>query len=157
MRTGERAAGIILKDNKILVFRRVKGNRCYHAFIGGGIEVGETPDQAIMREIKEEASVNINKCRLLFRVKTKLDEAYIGSEIKRFSPLQHFYLITNFEGTPKLGGPEKERACESNQYHFEWIPLEKISETKDLYPNEAREKLVEYIKLGKLRRENYGK
>ncbi len=150
MRTGERSVGIILKDNKILVFRRVKDGRGYHAFIGGGIEEGETPDEAVVREIKEEASIIIKKYKPLFQVKTELDENYIGSELKKFSSLQHFYLIEDFEGDLQLGGPERERANEKNQYHFEWIPTEKIGETNDLYPKEARRKLVEFIKEGKL-------
>ncbi len=36
MRTGKRAVGLIVEDSRILIFRRFKEGRKYHAFIGGG-------------------------------------------------------------------------------------------------------------------------
>lgn len=156
MRTNKRAAGIIINDGKVLVFRRFKEGHWYHAFIGGGVEDNENPEQTIIREIKEEVSLEVQEYKFLFMVETKLDTDYLfnlekdPSKISKYSPYQYFYLITKFEGTPKLGGPEKERSSRLNQYHLEWIPLSKIESLKDLYPKEAREKLVEFIKENKL-------
>ncbi len=156
MRTDKRAAGIIIRDNKILVFRRYKEGRWYHAFPGGGAEEGETPEEAILREMKEELCIDIKQCHLLFKVETKLDTDYLfntekePNRINKYSPWQFFYLITEFEGIPKLGGPEKKRSNKNNQYHLEWIPPTAVEATTDLYPREAREKLVELIKQNKI-------
>jgi hypothetical protein len=46
------------------------------------------------------------------------------------------FLVTEWSGTPELGGPEKERASEENQYHIEWIPLEELERIGDVYPKE---------------------
>lgn len=57
MRMG-RAQAIIIRENKMLFGYGKIGKRHGHFFIGGGIEEGETPSEAILREIKEEANVS---------------------------------------------------------------------------------------------------
>ena len=54
-------AAIIEKDGKILFCRRGPGGNCpfLWEFPGGKIEPGETPFDAIVREIKEELSAEI--------------------------------------------------------------------------------------------------
>ena len=54
-------AAIIEKDGKILFCRRGPGGNCPFVweFPGGKIEPGETPFEAIIREIKEELSADI--------------------------------------------------------------------------------------------------
>lgn len=156
MRTNKRAVGIIIDDAKILVFRRFKEGRWYHAFIGGGVEEGETAENAMVREMGEEICIDVKEYKPLFMVETKLDTDYLfdlekePDKINKYSPYQYFYLITKFEGIPKLGGPEKERSCDADQYHLEWIPLHEIEEMPDLYPREGKDKLVEFIKANKL-------
>lgn len=50
MRTNKRAVGIIIKDEKLLVFHRFKEGQWYYAFAGGGVEEGETEEEAVVRE-----------------------------------------------------------------------------------------------------------
>ena len=54
-------AAIIEKDGKILFCKRGAGGNCagLWEFPGGKIEKGETPFEAIIREIKEELSADI--------------------------------------------------------------------------------------------------
>ena len=47
---------------------------------------------------------------------------------------------------PKLGGPEKERMSDNNQYYPEWKNLELIKTLENLYPEEAKNKVVKMIK-----------
>lgn len=61
--------GIIRKNNKYLLTKRVyfddeKDNQFYPFvwnFPGGGIEANETPQQALIRELKEELNVEVDK------------------------------------------------------------------------------------------------
>ena len=60
MKTVEVAAAIIIQENKILVTQRGYGElKDRWEFPGGKIEPGETKEQAIIREIKEELEADI--------------------------------------------------------------------------------------------------
>lgn len=155
MRTNERAVGIIVKDNKILVFRRIKESNRYFAFPGGGVEEGETAKAAVLREMKEELCIDAKIDKFLFTVSIEqknnnLFHIEAGKGATGYSRDQLFYLIKDFKGIPQLGGPEKERSSKTNQYHIEWIPFSSIEKTVDLYPIEGRDKLAELIKENKL-------
>lgn len=154
MRTNERAVGIIIRDNKILIFRRFKDGEHYFAFPGGGVEGGETAEEAVIREMKEELCIDIKIDKLLFVISieqedNKLFQIEAGKDLSGYSKDQLFYLIRDFKGEPQLGGPEKERSNETNQYHLTWIPFSDMEKTADLYPEEGKVKLVEMIKEGK--------
>ncbi len=106
--------------------------------------------------MNEELCIDIEDYKLLFKVKTKLDPNYLfGTEkeperVKKYSPYQYFYLITKYDGIPQLGGEEKERSSKDNQYHLEWVSFPEVAKIEDLYPKEAKNMLVEFIKEGKL-------
>ncbi|MEI6498964.1 MAG: NUDIX hydrolase [bacterium] len=83
MRTIEReivAAMIISKDNKIFLGMKHPDRGgvyvdCWH-IPGGGVEIGETPDTAIKREILEETGIDIAK----YNIGMIDDEGYGQSE-----------------------------------------------------------------------------
>ena len=58
-----RVAGIIpMEDGFALMHRignKVNGILDYHVFPGGGLEEGETLEEGIVREIKEEFGINV--------------------------------------------------------------------------------------------------
>lgn len=55
------SAAIIIKDNKIFVTQRGYGEfKDWWEFPGGKIEEGETPEECLKREIKEELEADIN-------------------------------------------------------------------------------------------------
>jgi mutator protein MutT len=59
------AYGIITKDNKIALIRKARGG--YKGKLdlpGGGIEHTETPEEALVRELQEEAGVTVTKYEL---------------------------------------------------------------------------------------------
>lgn len=123
-----RVVGIIIKDGKILLLRRVKNGQEYYVFPGGGMEEGETQEEALRREMKEETSLDIVNPEKIF-------------EIDNRGVIEIYYLITEFTGTPEIGGPEKERMNEQNQYYPEWLGLLNAAELKNLFPREAVAKL----------------
>jgi mutator protein MutT len=54
-----KAAGILIRDRKLLV-ERSKGKEFFIA-PGGSIEPGETPEQALVRELKEEFQIAVRE------------------------------------------------------------------------------------------------
>ena len=56
-----RSVAIVIRDGKILMERVVYFGREFFTVSGGGIEDGETPEQAVLRELKEECGLDGNK------------------------------------------------------------------------------------------------
>ena len=54
-----RSYGLIIKNRKILVCNENINNFSATKFPGGGVEKNESPEDALIREIKEELSLNI--------------------------------------------------------------------------------------------------
>ncbi len=70
-------------QNKILMAKRDEPELAYaHGrweFIGGGIDFGEQPEEALVREVKEEAGVDVKIIRLLPKILTRVWELGNGN------------------------------------------------------------------------------
>ena len=126
----QRAAGIIIQDEKILLLHRQKNGEIYYITPGGGLEEGETPEQAAKREIKEETNLDVEIGELIF----KFNGVYGYPE--------YFFLVKNIQGEARLGGEELEKNCEENHYEIAWTPLDKLRET-NLLPLEIKNIILE--------------
>ena len=62
MKSIEVVAAVIIKDNKVFCCKRGPGRDLegYYEFPGGKIEVNETNEEALIREIKEELNIDIS-------------------------------------------------------------------------------------------------
>lgn len=60
------ARAIILKDDQLLLMHRNKFGQEYDILIGGALDIGETPLQAVLREIREEAGVEVSQPKFVF-------------------------------------------------------------------------------------------
>lgn len=86
-------AGIIVRDGRFLAARRSASMQWsgFWEFPGGKVEAGESLDQALRRELKEELSIAIDAFSL-WKVKKK---TCTQGAIRLF-----FHLVTDFSGTP---------------------------------------------------------
>jgi len=57
---------VIIEDNKILLTRQWDG----YSLIGGGVEKGETIEESIVREVKEEAGLTITPDKIIHQATT---------------------------------------------------------------------------------------
>lgn len=88
-------AGAIVKDGK--VFAAQRGNKGKTAFKfefpGGKIEPGETPEQALARELREELSINVDVHELITAIVDEYEDVILHIDT---------YLCTLISGTPTL-------------------------------------------------------
>jgi mutator protein MutT len=54
-----RAAGILVKNDQILLVRHEKKGKSYWLLPGGGVDFGETVEEALVREFKEEVGLTV--------------------------------------------------------------------------------------------------
>ena len=54
-----RVAGVIIKDNKLLLIAHKKKKKIYWLLPGGGVQFGESLEESLKREFLEELQVNI--------------------------------------------------------------------------------------------------
>ncbi len=78
MKTLQAVATIMKKDNKILCTQRSdKGETALKwEFPGGKLEVGETNEEALLREIKEELEIEVEVCDYLMTVNHQYSSFY---------------------------------------------------------------------------------
>lgn len=95
----------------------------------------------MIREMKEETGFDVKIEKLLFNLENQFSESYGGNV--QGDVLEYYFLIKDFSGDMALGGPEKERMNEQNQYYLEWIELSKIKDMPNLYPKEAVKRVCE--------------
>ncbi|AAS42462.1 MULTISPECIES: NUDIX hydrolase [Bacillus] len=76
-----RGAAIIVQEGKIALIKRIREDETYYVFPGGGIEEGETPEEATRREIFEELGVHIKVEHLIAKVEYKSTEYYFNADI----------------------------------------------------------------------------
>ncbi|SDT24224.1 ADP-ribose pyrophosphatase YjhB, NUDIX family [Paenibacillaceae bacterium GAS479] len=66
MKNRDRAFSAIIHDGKIVMVRVVDMDRQYWTLPGGGVEQGESNEEAARREAKEEVNLDIRIIRTLF-------------------------------------------------------------------------------------------
>lgn len=71
-----RACAAIIKDEKILMVCHQTPSRTYWTLPGGGVDAGETFEQATVREVKEETGLDVTVIRLLFEEEYQYGTSY---------------------------------------------------------------------------------
>ena len=121
MKTIEVAAAVIVDsfENTTAVFATERGYGEFKGqweFPGGKIEVGETPQQALIREIQEELTVNIKVGKLI---------DIIEYDYPKFHLSMQCFWCEVVSGTLELKEHEAARWLQKEQiYEVEWLPAD---------------------------------
>ena len=132
----DRARALIQNKDDILLIQRNRAGEIYYVLPGGHVEDGEDAESTVLREIKEETSLNV-------RIIKKLD-----SLLDKDATTHHIYLCEYISGVPRLATDSPELTKESgvNIYTPMW---KSVNEIRDLpmWPDEVKQFLINYFKL----------
>ncbi|GKV54959.1 hypothetical protein NCCP2222_09060 [Sporosarcina sp. NCCP-2222] len=127
----DRAAVVIELEGQVALIKRKKNGQEYYVFPGGGIEPGESPEQAAKREAFEELGVEVE----------------IGERLSliEYNGTQHFFRAAIRAGTFGTGkGEEYGAARNRGTYEPMWVPIERL-DSLDIRPHS----IVKAIQAGK--------
>lgn len=131
-----RAAAIIIENNCVL-FATNDAEKYYYS-IGGAIELGETAENAILREVKEETGIEYEIDRLAF-----IQENFFKRNDGMLKDLScheiTFYFLMKSRGSQELNSHSKTLNNTIDE-KMEWLPIDKLDEY-EAYPFFFRDKL----------------
>lgn len=107
-----RARVIIVHDGTIALIERRRAGLHYYVFPGGGVERGETIEEAAAREAREELGLIVTIGRRV-------------AEVAYQDTIQHFFLATPRGGFGSGSGPEfgGQYPAERGSYRPLWLPI----------------------------------
>jgi len=121
-----RAGVVLIENGKVALIERHRAGNHYYVFPGGGMNEGETPEQAAVREMEEETGLRVT-------VRRKVAQIYFGlSE-------QVYYLVDRLDGEFGTGTGEEFTDADPNDptegvYVPVWMSLEELTQHTNVYP-----------------------
>ncbi len=128
-----RAGVLIVHENKLLTYFFKSEKQQYWRIPGGGIEEGETPEQAAIRELREELGLRIALQR------------QFGPYLLKNKTHWYFLADTDPEKLPTENSGGFEESCTVS-----WLPVEHLAEF-DIRPSALKWELVEYFQARRSR------
>jgi 8-oxo-dGTP diphosphatase len=134
-----RACALILEGDSILLIEFNDGSGLHYNLPAGGVEPGESIVEAVIREAKEEASIDVDVGPLAFVYE---DAPHLNANYNGTSP---HGLQLMFDCKIKQGSvPALPIHPDPNQTDVKWIPLNELDQII-LYPN-IKSYIIDYSK-----------
>ncbi|CAN5663505.1 NUDIX domain-containing protein [soil metagenome] len=133
------ARAIILHDNKLVVMHRNKFGKEYDTLPGGNVEVGESPEEALRREVLEETGLELGHVQLVF-----IEEA------GELYGTQYIYACEYLGGEPALAENSEETAINKlgqNMYTPIWVDVLDLP-NRPFLSEDLRDRLLASIDRG---------
>lgn len=124
-----RVVGVLVKNGKIFVQREQNGNE--YALPGGHIQIGETLEEGLIREYKEETGTEIICRRMLWS-----EECFFEWNGKQTHNLSFYYLI---DGEIPDNGTFISHKDNGN-IEVGWLPIEEIQNIT-IYPEFLKQEI----------------
>ena len=129
-----KAAGIIIQERKLLVNKSAKYD--FYLSPGGKIDPGETPEQSLIRELKEELDIDITLADIEYWFTTEEPAANDPAKILRME----IYWVRSWEGQIKAASEIEEIKWVDSTY-----PPEKLGSViaTHIIPRLKKENLID--------------
>ena len=139
MRT--RAGIVLIEEDKVALIERHRAGMHYFVFPGGGVDEGETHEQAAIRETLEELGIAV-------MIKQKVAEIQLGQKSR-----QVYFLVVHVSGEFGTGTGEEFTDSDPNDpdegiYVPIWMPIDELPRRTNIYPVDVSKLVVKSVKDG---------
>ncbi len=110
-----RIYGILVENKKILLTRSRFIRREFVNFPGGGVEIGEAPKDALIREYQEETGLSIKIKKILF-----------SSQTLHLSTQRPIQIVSSFWQVERTAGTLKENGNNDDVINLFWAEVSSI-------------------------------
>jgi 8-oxo-dGTP diphosphatase len=113
--------GVVVKDGKILLSKQF-GDK--YDLPGGGLDLGETPEEGVIREVKEETGIDVKNPKFIHMVNSYF---YSDHALKEAYQCIMMYFICEYAGG-KLSTEGFDEWEKQYAEMAEWLPLDQLDE-----------------------------
>jgi 8-oxo-dGTP diphosphatase len=136
-----RAGIVLIQDNKVALIERHRAGLHYFVFPGGGVDEGESPEQAAVREALEELGIEVT-------IKQRVAEIQFGPKSR-----QIYFLAEQTGGEFGTGSGEEFTASnhedqEEGIYIPIWMPINELLLHQNIHPADVAKLVVRSIEAG---------
>jgi len=124
-----RVAGIVIRNDKLLVTGYSINGRRFFSLPGGGQEYGETAEQALHRELDEETALKLESCELAYVAETFFPDPFDAEPLH----LIGLYFRTKSSGEARLGFVSPDSPEASIMDELRWVSRKELKQIP-LYP-----------------------
>jgi len=112
--------GIVIKDGNILLSKQF-GDR--YDLPGGGLDLGETPEEGVIREVKEETGIDVKNPRLVGFENSYFQSSH-SKENKSYHCIMLYFMCEYSGGELSTDGFDEDELAYAEL--AEWTPVEQL-------------------------------
>ena len=136
-----RAGIVLIQDNKVALIERHRAGLNYFVFPGGGVDEGESPEQAAVREAMEELGIEVT-------LQQKVAVIHLGPKSR-----QVYFLAQQTGGKFGTGAGEEythadPASSDEGIYIPVWMLIDELPLHKNVYPEDMAKLVVKSVREG---------
>jgi 8-oxo-dGTP pyrophosphatase MutT (NUDIX family) len=136
-----KAGAIIIHEHKVLMVKN-ENYTCYYT-VGGRVNLGETSEDAVLREVLEETGIRLEIDRLAFIHENYFVGSIFGGEDEFHHEVAFYYLMKQSDETKDIKCTSV--GADGGAESLFWLPISELS-NYDLFPDFYKTELLDLKK-----------